>query len=70
MIVNAQKQVAEVAIHEELLNHGVHVADIAEILHAGIASGGALVYLCGIGDLDGSDAGINGGESLSYYLVS
>ena len=70
LIIDSQQKVPEVAVHEELLDHGVHVADIAQILHTGIASGRALVDFSRVRDLNGADAGVDGIEGLSDHLVS
>ena len=52
-----------------MLDHRVHVANVTQVLHTRIASGRTLVYLCGVGDLDGSDAGVDGAERLPDHLV-
>jgi len=70
LIIDSQQKVPEIAVHVELLDHGVHVANITQIFHTGIASGRALVDLSGIRDFNGANAGVDGTEGLSDHLVS
>jgi hypothetical protein len=45
MIIDSHNEVSEIFVHVELLDHGVHVADITEIFHAGVAIYRTIVHL-------------------------
>ena len=45
MVVNPHQQIPETFVHIQLLNHGYHVANIAQVFQSSISSRSSLVYL-------------------------
>lgn len=69
LIVNSQQEVSEVTVHKELLDHRVHIANIAQILQSGVAIGRALIDFRGVCDANSTDARVYSGKCLSDYFI-